>query len=149
LIPRLASFFARALITNPPDLTAVWFSFEEVPLKWHYPIGLLFDLYSPVKDDLIVSSTIVGLDSGDEEESENLPWRLTIHLSNFPETHLIRLDTEGLELKDKFNNSVKEASYIRHGTNKVVMSLGKEPTTQLWLAVETGQFESKVLTLAN
>jgi len=137
LIPRLVAFFRSSLI-HEADPSQVWFSFEEVPLKWHYPIGLLFDLYSPVKDELIIASGAGRLDVDETEESDNgLPWQLIVHFSGWPEEQLIKLDKEGKELHDKFNNSVKEASYIRHGTNKIIMSLGKEPTTQLWEAVET------------
>jgi autophagy-related protein 5 len=126
-------------LINEPDSSQVWFSFENVPLKWNYPIGLLFDLYSSAKDDLIVASGAGRLDVDHPETTEDLSWRLTVHFSEWPD-QLIKLDAEGKEMHDKFNNSVKEASYIRHGTNKVIMSLGKEPTTQLWQAVETGKY---------
>jgi autophagy-related protein 5 len=132
----LAAFFKSSLI-HEADPSQVWFSYEEVPLKWHYPIGLLCDLYSPSKDELIISSG-AGEDTQDVENGS--PWKLTVHFSGWPNDHLIKLDRDGKEMHDKFNNSVKEASYIRHGTNKVIMSLGKEPTTQLWEAVETGEY---------
>ena len=54
----------------------------------------------------------------------------------WPTEHLVRLDADGKHLLDAFRNSVKEAGFIRHGTGKVVMSLGYEDSTQLWRAVE-------------
>lgn len=47
----------------------VWFSFNDTPLKWHYPIGLLFDLL--VTDDI-------------------LPWVITVKFSKYPEEVLFK-----------------------------------------------------------
>ena len=40
----------------------IWLDFNGIPLKWHYPIGLLFDLYANM-----------------ENEQANLPWSIYIH----------------------------------------------------------------------
>jgi autophagy-related protein 5 len=48
------------------------------------------------------------------------------------------MDVEFAALKDAFQNSIKEAAYVRHNTSKVIMSMGKEDTTQLWESVEKG-----------
>jgi autophagy-related protein 5 len=119
----------------PPSVG--WFTFEDVPLKWHHPIGLLFDLYSRAKEQLVAETH--GKDIGSlHEASEDsvLPWQLTVHFSAWPSDTLVPLDTGGKVLQDAFNNGVKEASYIRHGSGKVIMSLGKEATEQLWEAVQ-------------
>lgn len=47
----------------------VWFSYNEVPLKWHYPIGLLFDL--------LASDGV-------------LPWTIIVHFKKFPEDILFK-----------------------------------------------------------
>ena len=47
----------------------IWFSYNEIPLKWHYPIGVLFDLL--VTDDI-------------------LPWQITVNFKNFPEDVLFK-----------------------------------------------------------
>jgi autophagy-related protein 5 len=161
-----------------PDTTAPhhgWFTHEDVPLKWHYPIGLLFDLYSGAEpasadDDQNLGSTIKNLKAGtargtqpsiasldsepggvslssppnetseevssDDEPQGTLPWRLTVHFTSFPNQDLIPLDSTGATLLDAFRNSLKEASFVRHSTGKVVMSLGYDDSTQLWRAVE-------------
>lgn len=46
-------------ISEPPDTEdEIWFDSEGIPLKWHWPIGVLFDLYG---------------------SSAKLPWSLTVH----------------------------------------------------------------------
>ncbi|MCJ1455026.1 autophagy protein 5 [Mycoblastus sanguinarius] len=135
LLPRLYTFFGPSLIS--PDVVPYdgWFSFENVPLKWQYPLGLLFDLFSGASP-----AQAPGLDLKDRSPSEGdedqLPWRLTLHFTEWPEQALVRPDAEGKMLHDAFINSVKEADFLRNGTAKGIMSLSKDDSTQLWNAVQ-------------
>ena len=114
---------------------AGWFSFEEVSLKWHYPLGLLYDLFSGA-----APSQAPGADAEDRNASEDsgqtLPWRLILHFTDWPAEQLINLDAEGKVLHDAFINSVKEADFLRNGTAKGIMSLSKDDSTRLWNAVQ-------------
>lgn len=103
----------------------------KVPLKWHYPIGLLFDLYAGA--DPASKTSTRGDDSPAAESA--LPWRLTVHFSDWPDEDLVRLDADGMVMNDAFINSVKEADFLRNGTAKGIMSLSKEDTFGLWKAV--------------
>ncbi|KAF2499269.1 autophagy protein 5 [Lophium mytilinum] len=144
LLPQLHAFFSPFLIDPDVAPSKGWLSFEDVPLKWHYPFGLLFDLYSgidpatgPAPNEVELESQ-PRLSSGDDSESESgvLPWRLTIHYTEWPSRQLIQLDDNGKVMHDAFINSVKEADFLRNGTAKVVMSLSKADSTQLWNSVE-------------
>ena len=116
-----------------------WFSFENVPLKWHYPVGLLHDLFSgSIPGQSPTSSEKDFKPSGAQEGT--LPWRLTIHFTDWPDDQLVRLDQDGKVLHDSFINSVKEADFLRNGTAKGIMSLSKDDSTQLWKAVEERRF---------
>lgn len=137
-----------------------WFSFEGVPLKWHYPLGLLFDLYggadpaSPNSTGHMAQSTILGEqtqfsddeddDDGLNEQTQSLPWRLTVHFSDWPEQDLVRLDAESKVMHDAFINSVKEADFLRNGTAKGIMTLSKEDSYGLWEAVLDGMYLPRV-----
>lgn len=144
LLPRLHAFFAASLIN--PDVSAheAWLDFEGVPLKWHYPLGLLYDLYSGVEpvhlpaprrrtEDVGSSNIAQAGNTGIEPQ----PWRLTIHYSDFPGDQLIQLDGEGRAMQDSFINAVKEADFIRNGTARAVMSLSKQDSDQLWKSVQS------------
>jgi len=72
-----------------------------VALKYHYPIGLLYDLFSgatPANPD----------DDDDTEGAEVLPWKLVVSYSKFPDEWLIGLDAEGKVVRDCYVNAVKE-----------------------------------------
>lgn len=123
---------------TPADL---WLSYEGVPLKWHYPLGLLYDLYSGAEpiyplDPLSPSHKT----ENSEDEHRRLPWKLTVHFSEYPTEQLVRLDAEDRVMHDLFRNSVKEADYLRNGTGKTVMFLSERDSTQLWDAVREHNF---------
>ncbi|EPS30498.1 hypothetical protein PDE_05449 [Penicillium oxalicum 114-2] len=132
LLPRVRAFFSAYLIEPSSRHHDGWFAFEGVPLKWHYPVGLLFDLYAGVDP---ASKTGLRNDPTQQTES-SAPWRLTVHFSDWPSEDLVRLDENGMVMNDAFINSVKEADFLRNGTAKGIMSLSKEDSSGLWKAVE-------------
>ncbi|KAF1838321.1 autophagy protein 5 [Decorospora gaudefroyi] len=138
LIHKLSAFFSHSLIY--PDVTPkdAWLSYEGVPLKWHHPVGLLYDLYSGAEPAHPPPSPH-RLETS-EEERQHLPWRLTVHFSDYPSEQIVRLDDQGKHLHDLFIHSVKEADYLRTGTGRTVMFLSKEDSTQLWDGVKAHDF---------
>ena len=137
LLPRLHAFFDSVLIN--PDIPAHegWFSFEDVPLKWHYPVGLLYDLFSGASpaSSSKAAPTDRAIHQDDDGGEKALPWRLVVHFTQWPDEQLVRLDEDGKFLHDAFINGVKEADFLRNGTAKGIMSLSKDDSTQLWTAV--------------
>lgn len=138
LLTRLRAFFAPSLIDPNSHAHDGWFSFEGVPLKWHYPIGLLYDLYAEADPALFKGSKS---DEADESTSDPLSWRLTVHFSDWPHEELVRLDADGVVMNDAFINSVKEADFLRNGTAKGIMTLSKEDSSGLRKAVQDGELE--------
>lgn len=142
LLPRLHAFFSPSLINPEVSSYDAWLSFEDVPLKWHYPLGLLYDLFSgaePADLDPPGQSESVAASQAKVEASTGqapIPWKLTIHYTDFPYDQLIQLDPEGLTMRDTFINSVKEADYVRNGSARTVMSLSREDSDNLWLSVQ-------------
>lgn len=141
ILPRLHDFFTPSLIDPAVSSHDAWFSFEGVPLKWHYPIGLLYDLYSGV-EPIVLHPMPRDEDPTSQTAADTtarvapIPWKLTIHYSELPAEHLLQLDVEGRTMQDTFINNVKEADFIRNGTARTVMSLGKEDSDNLWIAVQ-------------
>lgn len=134
LIHKLHAFFVRALIYPDVAPTALWLSYQGVPLRWHFPLGLLYDLYAGAAPHDSTSA-----DSDIHTPNGVLPWTLTAHFSAYPPT-LAPLDTQHRILHDAFRNAVKEADYLRTGTAKTVMFLSEKDSTQLWDGVRTHDF---------
>jgi autophagy-related protein 5 len=139
----LHAFFESSLIYPEVSPADAWLEYEGVPLRWHYPLGLLYDLYSGAEpaypsDGARHEDQTPHSDSSDEQKP--LPWKLTVHFSDYPVEQLVKLDADGKHLHDLYIHSVKEADYLRTGTGKTVMFLSKEDSTQLWEAVKEHNF---------
>ena len=139
LLPRLHAFFRPSLINPDVEPHVAWLSFENVPLKWHYPLGLLFDLFSGAEPVNLDRHDVGTSQSGFQASgaSEPLPWRITVHYTEYPVDQLIQLDEDGRTMLDSYINSVKEADFIRNGTARTVMSLSKDDSDKLRRAVQS------------
>nr|QSV39517.1 autophagy associated protein [Locusta migratoria] len=122
MIPRLSYFplvtdkirkhFIRHI--HPDKQNAeMWLDYNGQPLKWHYPIGVLYDLYA---------------------SESSLPWNITVHFDKFPETEL--LHCPGREaVESHFMACVKEADVLKH-RSQVVSNMQKKDHMQLWLGLQ-------------
>ena len=88
-------------------------------MKWHFPIGLLYDLYSgaseQLRDEQDNDRNTGAYTSAEEPGALKGPkaWKLTLHFENWPKEALAHLDSEGKVMRDAFTNSVKEVGYLR------------------------------------
>jgi len=64
------------------------------PVRWHYPVGVLYDLAA-------------------QSTQACSPWQLTVHFTNFPEHELIRLSCRDA-VEAVFMSAVKEADCLKH-----------------------------------
>jgi autophagy-related protein 5 len=83
-------------------------------MKWHFPVGLLYDLYSGASEQLRDEQSNEG-NSGAYTSAEEpgitkgpRAWKLTLHFEDWPKESLAQLDGEGKIMRDAFTNSVKE-----------------------------------------
>jgi len=110
-----------------------------VPLKWHYPAGLLYDIHSGAEPvDLGQRATLESSQTSITALSsaqQPLPWKLVVHYSELPSDQLYPLDAEGRAMRDSFVNAVKEADFIRNGSARTVMGMSKEDSENLWKSV--------------
>jgi len=80
---------------TPTALGDLWLEDDNgSPVRWHYPVGVLYDL--------AIQSTLASS-----------PWQLTVHFSNFPEHELIRLSCRDA-VEAVFMSAVKEADCLKH-----------------------------------
>ncbi|KAH7430345.1 hypothetical protein KP509_09G094700 [Ceratopteris richardii] len=116
LLPYIKPHFQSAL---PIGQDTGWFEYEGLPLKWHVPTGVLYDLlcFEPAR-----------------------PWNLMVHFRGFP-SELIPFEGEETIIRS-FINSLKEASYVIHGSTKHVMNLSQMEQAELWRSVVEGDIES-------
>lgn len=66
----------------------MWLEYDGQPVRWHLPIGALFDLY--------MNSEV------------QLPWNITVHFGKFPATKIFRFNT-----KYSYNSNTINRKLIR------------------------------------
>ena len=101
----------------------LWLDYNGTPLKWHYPVGLLYDLYA---------------NEASANTSSNLPWTVNVHFSDYPADMLQYTGKEMVEAY--FMSTVKEADALKH-KGKVVNEMLKKEHKQLWYGVQNDKFE--------
>lgn len=97
---------------------ATWYEFQGKPLKWNYPIGVLYDCF--------------GAELG-------LPWRIAVHFQNYPKDLLPSYNISLTE--SHFLWQVKEAAYIKHGSSQIDGLQKSEDKHNLWMGVYSQNFE--------
>ena len=86
---------------------------RSVPLKWHLPLGVLFDL--------LCSSQTAGL-----------PWRVLVHFRN-PPPILLRLDLPDTTMSH-FMHSFKQSWFLQHGSVQAITDCSAELQRKVWQA---------------
>ncbi|KAI8621858.1 autophagy protein Apg5-domain-containing protein [Chytriomyces sp. MP71] len=124
---------AHLLGARPDDVGAeAWFSWRGIPLKWHFPIGLLHDMLSTTK---LPPAAAALSDAA-------TPWHIKLHITAYPVDKLFKsIPTPGLgndPPRDFFMNALKESDYIRNQSVKKIMSLAKPDQILLWDALQEG-----------
>jgi autophagy-related protein 5 len=117
LTSQIRKYFTDLSLQFIGDDAEIWYDVDGTPLKWHYPIGLLFDLHTGYRPD--------------SNSPPPLPWPVTVHFKNFPADKLIRAQAIDAT-QDFFMSMIKEADFLRNGSTKKVMNLSKNDQVQLW-----------------
>ncbi|XP_064216883.1 autophagy protein 5 isoform X2 [Aotus nancymaae] len=102
-------------VMRQEDISEIWFEYEGTPLKWHYPIGLLFDLLA---------------------SSSALPWNITVHFKSFPEKDLLHCPSKDA-IEAHFMSCMKEADALKH-KSQVINEMQKKDHKQLWMGLQNG-----------
>jgi len=97
----------------------MWFSSGGIPLKWHRPIGVLYDLSNQTK--------------------AGSPWDITVHFTNFPHNQLIPCASREV-VESHFMSCIKEADQLKHA-GRVVSTMQKKDHNQLWLGLQNDKFD--------
>lgn len=119
-------FIDRKIIENEDN---IWYSYNNIPLKLHYAVGLLYDIYVCSKEKHSQIS-----------EKSILPWEINIHFSDFPKNKLIKIKDLNT-LKDTYFTTLKESDYMRYGNANKVMCLSLDDQSTLWNSLCNSKFK--------
>jgi len=101
----------------------LWIDYKGTPLKWHHPIGALFDKLKGVPLD----------------NEQDLPWKLTVHFSDFPDQDVVPCSSRE-QIEAYFMSCLKEADQLKHA-GRVMSSMQKKDHVQLWSGLQNDKFD--------
>jgi autophagy-related protein 5 len=113
---KLDKLYSRAAGRQAED--EVWVSAEATPLKWHYPVGVLYDLYG---------------------RGQNLPWEITVHFRNFPGDILLHCESKEA-VEAHFKSKLKEADFVKH-KSEVIQKLTAQEFGQIWKGFSENNYD--------
>ncbi|KDQ49374.1 hypothetical protein JAAARDRAFT_212250 [Jaapia argillacea MUCL 33604] len=106
-----------------------WFERDDGSLlKWHWPIGLLYD-------NSIISASIRLSPSPSSAMAQTVPLRLILHLAS-PPTDKLLLSPSADSCKQAFMGQLKEADFIRWGNTKRMTGLRKAEQDGIWEGIK-------------
>lgn len=76
-VVQVRKHFIKHIESDSKQDHEMWLEFNGIPLKWHYPIGVLLDIYS---NDI------------------QLPWNIVVHFDKFPENVLMHCQNKYVNL---------------------------------------------------
>ena len=74
--------FAPSVSANLQE-NPMWFEANGAPLRWHLPVGVLFDLAS-AQDSGAAASAATG--------ACTTPWNVTVHFDKYPDKEILKCD---------------------------------------------------------
>ncbi|KAG8213558.1 autophagy-related protein [Butyriboletus roseoflavus] len=113
-----------------------WFESEEgTLLKWHWPIGLIYDNHA-------ISASIrpSAPASGSGLNIPVAPLKLILHLAS-PPTEKLLLPPTAESCKQAFMGQLKEADFIRWGNTKRMTGLRKAEQDGIWEGIKEHNFD--------
>lgn len=129
MVPRLSYFplvtdkvrkhFQKHISTDKQD-QEMWLEYNGQPMKWHFPIGVLYDLLV-------------------DTDTETLPWVITVHFDKFPETKIYRFSNKET-VEAYFMSCIKEADVLKH-RGQIATNMQKKDHNQLWLGLQNDKFD--------
>ncbi|KAH7925923.1 autophagy-related protein [Leucogyrophana mollusca] len=113
-----------------------WFESEEgTLLKWHWPIGLIYDNHT------ISSSIRPSSQASTSQYSVQVnPLKLILHLAS-PPTEKLLLSPTAEACKQAFMGQLKEADFIRWGSTKRMTGLRKAEQDGIWEGIKEHNFD--------
>lgn len=130
----IVHFFSILSLTPQLELTPVWLTLNETPLKWNIPIGVLHDIFNLPQSETSSIWTLTLVASSDQPYPSDtiLPFPSPImgESVNYEDT-----------VFQLIINQLKQSCYVLGGNSRAILSMSEDDTRALWKAVQTHDYD--------
>ncbi|KAI3381815.1 hypothetical protein SNEBB_004032 [Seison nebaliae] len=108
---------------DPMRNDSIWFEFQDEPLRWQLPIGLLYDLHTV------------------HISPKPVPWVIRAKYGKFPFEQILQMSNDDLlPLENYFMSTLKEADELKHH-GEILQTMTAQQHKQLWTSLSTNNFK--------
>ncbi len=113
-----------------------WFEDEDTgaPLRWHLFTGILYDLLKLRKMKRSSSNN-------NYPNRSLLPWKIRVHYTSYPEKMLPLDEDVSQIIFQHYLNSLKQALYVQHNSNRIGKNMNKQSHLQIWDGIKRSKFD--------
>lgn len=122
-----------------------WFEDEATgtPLRWHLFVGILYDMIQLRQKQKPCPTETHG-----EVGTNMIPWKIRVHFTSYPQPPAL-LPLKGMGgttdvahlVFQSYLNSLKQALYIQHQSNKIAKNLNKKSHMMLWDGIKRNHWD--------
>lgn len=125
VFPEIIRYFKNFTNIDLSDIP-VWLEYEQVPIKWNLPVGVLYDyLYLPAREN--IDSWTLTMKYDDDYPIEHvIPFNELL-----PNGEVDYLKT----LHQVLTNQLKQSCFVINGTAKPIMQLSEDNSKLLWKSI--------------
>eukprot|EP00055_Hartaetosiga_balthica_P002296 m.3482 g.3482 ORF g.3482 m.3482 type:complete len:322 (-) comp2075_c1_seq1:37-1002(-) len=99
----------------------LWLEFNDVALKWHLPVGVLYDCLAF------------------DDAADVQPWSINVHQKDYPRKKILDYNNPG-DIEHHFLSRIKEASFIKRGELDRQGSVDAQSLKKLWDALKHDRY---------
>ena len=105
-------------------------------LKWHLPIGVLYDLYSHSLSNINNNNNNNSSNNGiDDCNPYPIPWKLIVHFQSYPQSNIISRCDNISSVKSVYFNYLKQSLFLSYNSVSFVTQLQTNDQNELWNSV--------------
>lgn len=132
---KVAHYFSVVTLTPSLESLPVWLQYNDTPLKWNIPIGVIYDMFT-LSDEKVPIWTLTLM-----APSAHIPYPIDTVIP-FPtpvQGELVNYTDLVFQI---IINQLKQSCHVLKGNSRAILSMSEQDTRALWKAIHHHDYDS-------